>query len=122
MINKTAIFEYVKEEFGTEPEYLWAKFPDYAVLRHKHNLKWYAAIMTIPKQKIGLSEQGVIDILNIKCEPMLIDSLLKTKGYFPAYHMNKKHWISIALDGSVENKYIFHLLDSSFEITKSTKK
>lgn len=118
MISKSDIFDYAKTELETEPAYLWVKFPEYAVLRHNSNSKWYAIVMTISKEKLGLPEKDMIDILIVKSEPILIDSLLNTEGYFPAYHMNKKHWIGIALDGSVERKRVFHLLDSSFEMTK----
>ena len=56
MINRKTIFEYVKEKYNTEPEYLWAKYPNYAVLRHKENQKWYAIIMDIEKEKNRITE------------------------------------------------------------------
>lgn len=113
------ILEYAENKYGTLPEYLWDKFPTYAILRHKDNLKWYAAILNIPKSKLGFIEEDKVDILNVKLEPSLVDFLPDGKGYFPAYHMNKKNWISIILDRTVSYDEIFKLLDLSFNITKN---
>ena len=67
-MKREEIFQYVKEQYGTEPEYLWKKDPDSAVLRHK-NGKWYAIIMAVEKKILGLEEDGNIDILDVKCDP-----------------------------------------------------
>lgn len=115
---RNKIFKYVKEKFGTEPEYLWAKFPNYAVLRNPSSSKWYAIIMDIKKQTLGLKGEEFVDILNVKCDPLMIGSLLDTEGYLPAYHMNKNNWVTILLDGSVPEKQIFSLIDLSYEMTQ----
>ena len=120
-INREEIFKYVKDKFSTLPEYLWQKFPDYAVLRHNHNSKWYGIVMNVPKHKIGIEGNEKIDILDIKCDFLMIGSLLQKKGFFPAYHMNKEHWITIILDGSVSKEETFNLLDLSFNLTKKQK-
>ena len=117
-INREEIFEYVKDKFSTVPEYLWLKFPRYAILRHNENSKWYAAIMNVSKHKLGIGGNEEIDILDIKCDPLMIGSLLEKKGFLPAYHMNKEHWITIILDGGVSKEEIFNLLDLSFDLTK----
>ena len=117
-INREEIFEYVKDKFSTVPEYLWQKFPRYAVLRHNDNTKWYAAVMNVSKHKLGIGGNEEIDILDIKCDPLMIGSLLEKKGFLPAYHMNKEHWITIILDGGVSKEEIFNLLDLSFDLTK----
>lgn len=121
-MDRQAIFDYVNKAYRTTPEYLWAKYPEYAVLRHTDNKKWYAAIMNISKDKLGFDSTANIDIMNIKCEPEMIGSLQMTKGIFPAYHMNKGHWISVALDGSVDEDMIYHLLDMSFDLTGIKRK
>lgn len=118
---RNLILDHTKERFKTEPEYPWFKFPNYAVLRHRDNLKWYGVIINIPKQKLGLEADGIVDIINVKCDPMLIGSLLMNQSYLPAYHMNKEHWISILLDGSVPVDEIFHFLNLSFNMTKKEK-
>lgn len=120
--HRDRILQYAEKKYGTFPEYLWDKFPSYAILRHKDNKKWYAAVLNISKDKLGLVKEDKIDILNIKLEPALVDFLVDNKSYFPGYHMNKKNWITIILDGSVSDEEIFKLLDLSFNITKSKSK
>ena len=68
-MKREDIFKYVKRQYRTIPEYLWEKSPDNAVLRHK-NRKWYAVLMSIKKSKLGLEEDGMADIMNVKCEPI----------------------------------------------------
>lgn len=114
---RSEIFEYVKETFGTTPEYLWQKTPDTAVLRHSENNKWYANIMDIPKRKLGIDSDEIADIINVKCDPILISSLLNNKWYFPAYHMNKTYWISILLDKTVDLEEVISLINFSYELT-----
>ncbi|MDE7310934.1 MAG: MmcQ/YjbR family DNA-binding protein [Eubacterium sp.] len=88
--------------------------PGYAVLRHGDTRKWYALIMDVPKGRLGLSGNGSIDILNVKCDPVLSGSLRMEKGFLPAYHMHRENWITILLDGTVEKEKIFPLLEMSF--------
>lgn len=120
-MNREKIFQYAGEYFGTEPEYLWSKYPDYAVLRRKDNSKWYAVVMNISKSKLGLPEIDVVDVINVKCDPLMMDLYFQQYGFFPAYHMNKSHWISIILDGSVSDEDIFNLLNVSYEMTGRKK-
>ncbi len=116
------ILRYVKEKYGTEPEYLWLKDPDSGVLRHSDNNKWYGILMKVPKNKLGSDDDKVIDILNVKCNPDFIISGLMPNGFRPAYHMNKKHWVTVPLDGSVELSTIYPFIAMSFELTASKKK
>ena len=99
------IFEYVNKQYGSIPEYLWRSSPESAILRHK-NGKWYAAIMRVEKSKLGLKEDGEVEIINVKCEPDMVDLLTQTYGFLPGYHMNKKYWITMLLDGSVSEAKI----------------
>lgn len=119
---KNDIFQYAEKTFKTKPEYLWANDPESAILRHNDNTKWYALIMTVAKSKLGLKSDEKIDVLSVKCDPLLIGSLLHNKGYFPAYHMNKQHWITISLDGSVPKEEIINLLHMSFDMTKKKRR
>lgn len=119
MVSRADILKYVEENYKTKPEHLWEKYPSYEVLRHRGNRKWYAIIMDIPQKKVGLEGEETIDILDVKCEPDMIVSLSSQKGFFPAYHMNKKHWITIILDGTVADHEIYNLIDMSYEMTKT---
>ncbi|MCD8354897.1 MAG: MmcQ/YjbR family DNA-binding protein [Clostridiales bacterium] len=121
-MDRQAIFQYVKQQYGTEPEYLWMKYPSYAVLRRQDNQKWYGIVMDVPREKLGLPGTDVVDILDVKCEPMLADLLRQSPGFFPGYHMNKKTWLSILLDGTVSDERIFDLLDASFQATANKRK
>ena len=85
-----------------------------------NNKKWFAVIMEIPKSKIGLNDDGLVNVVNLKCDPLLVGSLRSEPGIFPAYHMNKDKWLSVALDGSADDEQIKMLLDMSFELTAVT--
>ena len=93
-MKREEIFEYVKKQYGTIPEYLWKSSPENAILRHK-NGKWYAAILRVEKSKLGLEEEGMVDVINVKCEPDMVGLLTQTYGFLPGYHMNKKYWITM---------------------------
>ena len=88
------------------------------MFRHRHNRKWFAIIMDIPREKLGLPGDGIISVVNVKCDPRLIGSFREEPGIFPAYHMNKAHWLTVALDGSAEEEKLRFLLDMSYELTK----
>lgn len=118
---RESVFKYAADKYKTNPEYLWASYPEYAVLRHLDNKKWYAVVMNVQKEKLGLSGKDYIDILDIKVDPVMGGSLLAEKGFLPAYHMHKGNWITVLLDGSVNDDMIFFLLDTSFDLTASKK-
>ena len=107
------IFKYVQKQYGTVPEYLWSTSPDSAVLRHK-NGKWYAVIMTVEKSKLGLEGKESVDSMDVKCDPDMTNLIIQTHGFLPGYHMNKQHWITILLDGSVSKAKILDFLDMSY--------
>ena len=119
-MKREEIFEYVKEQYGTVPEYLWNSSPESAILRHK-NGKWYAAILRVEKSKLGLKEEGTVDIINVKCEPDMVGLLTQTYGFLPGYHMNKKYWITMLLDGSVSEAKILDFLDMSYDLIDGKK-
>lgn len=121
-MDRKTIFDYAHKVYKSTPEYLWTKYPNYAVLRHGHNNKWYAIIMNVSKDKLGLDGTEQVDIMNVKCESEMIGSLRMTKGIFAGYHMNKGNWISVLLDGSVDESMIYNLLDMSFGLTKDKTK
>ena len=118
-MKKEEIFEYVQKQYGTMPEYLWSNLSDSAVLRHK-NGKWYAVIMTVEKSKLGLEENDLVDIMDVKCDPEMTSMIIQTYGLLPGYHMNKKHWITILLDGSVSEAKTLDFLDMSYDLIDGT--
>ena len=116
-LNKQALQKYILDVYGVTPDFPWESNPTFAVYRHTNNRKWFALVMDIPSSRLGLKEDGMIDVVNLKCDPVLIGSLRMEKGIFPAYHMSKDKWISVALDGSVDDEQIKMLLDMSYELT-----
>ena len=112
------IIDYINNKYGDELEFLWEKSPKNAVVRRKSTKKWYAAILTISKRKIGLNSYELVEIINLHNSQEEIEKLIDNKKYFPAYHMNKKHWCTICLDGTVELKEIYKLIDISYELAK----
>lgn len=117
------VLQYIQETYGTAPEFLWTKTPNNAVFRHQSNAKWFAALLLdLPKEKLGVPDRGeTVDILDLKCDSKLIGSLLDGRHYFPGYHMNKEHWITVLLDGSAPMDEVFGLIDLSYTVTQAKK-
>ena len=119
-MDRKDVFEYVKKQYGTVPEYLWKESPESAVLRHK-NGKWYAVLMQVKKSKLELEGEGTVDIINVKCEPDMVGLLTQTYGFLSGYHMNKKYWITMLLDGRVSEAKILDFLDLSYDLIDQKK-
>ena len=102
-MNRQEVIKYIEDTFGVEGERLWTSFPNYLVFRNKRNKKWFALVADVDKSKLSSEGEGRVDVINLKCDEVLIGSLLHNKGYFPAYHMSKKSWITVLLDGSVSD-------------------
>ncbi len=117
---RDAVLTLAMERYCTVPEYPFAKFPGFAVLRHP-NQRWYGVIMALPCGKLGLSGDGMVDALNVKCDPRLCGSLRLQPGILPAYHMNKESWNTIVLDGTVDMEQIGILLDISYDQIETRK-
>lgn len=119
-MTREELFQWVKLEYGTEPEYPWKDLN--AVLRRADNDKWYGVILSVAGRKLGLEDDNTIDVINLKSDPMLIGSLRGQKGYFPAYHMNKEKWISVLLGDAGLDEPIKNLLALSYELTAPKEK
>lgn len=120
--NKYFIFDqsnrinkYIKDKYNNEPEFLWNKFPGYAVYRNEKNKKWYGIIMNLDMSKLN-NGTGETEIINIKLDENKIKKLLKQKGFYEAYHMSKKDWISIILNDTLKDDEIISLLNESYEL------
>ncbi len=113
------VIEYVRQKYNDELEFLWEKFSNNAIWRNKSNNKWYGALLVVGKSKIGIKEEGTIEIIDLLLEPERIEKIVDHEKYFPGYHMNKKHWITIKLDGSVDINEIYELIDNSYNLSKN---
>jgi len=116
-MRRNELEAFIMETYNAEADYPWRKSPNHAVFRHCSNRKWFALIMDVPKNKLGLPEEGLLDVVNLKCDPILIGSLREEPGFLPAYHMSKDNWITVALDGSASDDKIKMLLDMSYQAT-----
>ena len=114
-MKREEIYEYVKKQYGTVPEYLWKESPESAVLRHK-NGKWYAVLMQVEKSRLGLEGDTEVDIIDVKCNPDMVGLLTQTYGFLPGYHMNKKYWISVYFNQAVPDEKIKELVRKSYDI------
>ena len=105
----------VLEKYGNQLEYLWKKSPDTAVLRHEGNQKWYAVLMRIPWNKLEKGREGLVEAVNLKHDQ--VADLLSKKGIYPAFHMNKRYWLSLALDDSLQDEEVIELIERSWNLT-----
>ena len=112
------IINYINNKYGDKLEFLWEKSPKNAVVRRKSSNKWYAVILTVSKRKLNLDSDEIIEVINLHNTVEEIKKLIDNKKYFPAYHMNKKYWCTICLDGTVELKEIYKLIDISYELAE----
>ena len=112
ILNK--VVEYVQTKYQAKIDFPWYKYPDYFVIRNKNN-KWFGLVMKVPYKKFNLNKEDLVDVLNVKIHYHgLYDMVVDNKTIFPGYHMAKHKWISILLDGSVDIKKIFKLIDESY--------
>lgn len=116
-MTRSDFLEFVEEEFNIKPDKPFEDDFDTMVLRHKDNKKWFGIVMKISKNKLVGEDKRKVDVLNIKCLPLLRQSLLKNKGIYVAYHMNKIHWISVILE-EITLQELRPLVEMSFDLTK----
>lgn len=117
-----AVIEYVKNTYGSDIEFLWEKSPDSAVFRRSDNKKWYGIIMTVLFKRLGVDSDEEAEVVNLKASPENIDRIIDSKSVFPAYHMNKKNWFTVVLDGSISDSEIFSFIDDSYFIVAGKSK
>ena len=106
------IMALVQEKYGNQLEYLWEKSPDTAVLRHEDNQKWYAILMRIPWDRLDKGRDGLVESVNLKHDQ--VADLLSLMGIYPAFHMNKRYWISLPLDDTLTDEKVLELFDRSW--------
>ena len=116
-MNRSELEKVISDNYVCTSDFPWMQYPNFRVFRHPNNKKWFAVIMDIQKNKIGLPSDDIISVVNLKIDPIMVGSLLRENGFYPAYHMTKSSWISVVLDGSADDEKIKMLLDISFEAT-----
>lgn len=117
-MDRKEVLLHIKNKYGVEPDYPWMRSPNYAILRHIDSLKWFGAIVDITEDKLGIKSNKIVDALLLKCDRIIKGSIIDNNTIFPAYHMNKEHWITVHLANSTEQDKVFNLIDLSFNLTK----
>ena len=116
-MTKQSFLEYCLDTYGTSADYPFEEDFETAVLRHESNRKWYALVMTISRRKLGIDSDEIIDVVNLKLPTEMFGSFGVSDGVYPAYHMNKLHWISVILPDAPDDIVQF-LVNASFEATR----
>ena len=109
----------IKEKYHIHPEFLWEKFPNYGIFRNEKSDKWFAIIMNLNRSKFRKEEEGIVEVLNVKLEDK-VEENIKRKGIYPAYHSNKKNWISIILDDTLTDEEVMNLISISYDLSDIT--
>lgn len=120
-MQKQEYLDYCHRTYGTLPDYPFEDLHETAVLRHGDNRKWYAIVMRVSRRKFGFESDEVIDVVNLKLPLEMFGSFGTGDGVYPAYHMNKLHWVSVLLSDAPEDVVSF-LTNVSFEATKASRK
>ena len=120
-MTKQEFLEYCFNTYGTAADYPFDEDFETAVLRHASNRKWYALSMKVSRRKFGFENDEVIDVVNLKLPTEMFGSFGAADGVYPAYHMNKLHWISVLLPDAPDDVLRF-LVNVSFEATKDKRK
>ena len=120
-MTKQQFLSYCLNTYGTSPDYPFDEDFETAVLRHIDNRKWYAIVMRVSWRKFGFDGDEVIDVVNLKLPTERFGSFDAADGVYPAYHMNKLHWISVLLPDAPEDVVQF-LTNVSFEATRAKPK
>ena len=113
------LMNYISQRFQGRIEYLWERSPESGTIRHRDTLKWYGVFMAIDWKKLDAGKSGNIEVLNVKTNQAA--DLTHEKGIYPAFHMNKKYWVSIPLDNTLADEELFSLVDRSWQLTKKGK-
>lgn len=121
-MNRYQLENLLTEHYGVEGESPWAEYPSYSVFRHKDNRKWFAVIMNIPRCKLEPGAEERVDVVNLKSPPKESLLLRERPGIYPAYHMHKGLWITVTLDGRVEDGLLKNLVETSFWLTGNPKR
>lgn len=110
------ITSYIDSAYGDKWEFLWQKSPENAIVRRKDNQKWYAVFLKVAAGKLGLDGNEIIEVLNVRIKPDIMEKICDGITYFPGYHMNKHHWLSINLNKSAADEGLYRFIDESWKL------
>ena len=111
------IINYINNKYHDNIEYLWESTPDSGIFRNKKNKKWYAAILSVKEDRVGGKTDKVIMVIDLMYNKGETFDVVDNKSIYPGYHMNKNSWITIKLDGSCDNEFIYKYIDLSYDLS-----
>ena len=109
---------WIKNHFGAEPDYPWPDDAPYSFVFRCPNEKWFALVMKIKYRQLGLTGDEAVWVVNMKAEQDTIPTLIDRKSIFPAWHMNKKHWITVLLTAATDFEKLCELTQKSYELVE----
>ena len=116
--GREILMSFCRERFGTVPETPWEEYPDFYTFKTEKSKKWYALFMRVPYRSLHVDRDGFADVVNIKLPPEKITSLVDGDVYLPAYHMNKKYWMTVLLDGKADIGKVKELIEESYSLAE----
>ena len=113
------VIDYCNNKYGENNVNPFKKHPDILAFVNEKN-KWYALLSDVEYNKLNKNTDITtkVKILNVKYPTDRILEIIDNKNIFPAYHMNKKHWISIVIDKNIKLETIKELIDISYSLVK----
>ena len=119
MIARQRVLELALNLPGASTDMPFEDDFDSTVLRHGPGGKWFGLLMRVRRYRVGWTGDALTQILNLKCDPLVSYALRQQyPDILPAYHMNKTHWISVRLEGSLPEEVLQMLLEMSYQLTK----
>ena len=115
------VINYIKEKYNDDLEFLWEKSPTSSIWRNKENKKWYGILMVTKEKKLDIDSPNLIEIIDLRYSKESIEKIIDNKKIYPGFHMNKKSWITIKLDNSVDTNFIYKLIDNSYNLAQKLK-
>ncbi len=74
-------------------------------------------VFKVMGKMFALADIELFESINLKCDPEVGVRLREEYvGVQPGYHMNKKHWITVMMDGSIPDKQVKGWIDDSYEL------
>jgi len=126
--------DFVLSNFGgVVKDNPWDKEPDFTVFRHVDNRKWLALRFYATREQLlrlksndpillSYAENEIINIINIKIDPEMIRDVVLQPGFLPAFHMSRRHWITILLDKDIELAKVAPLIAMSYDLTMKKRR
>ena len=114
---KEKYVDFLHSYFNAPGDNPWAEEPyDTSTVYRCPNNKWFALIMQIKFKNLGFESDEPVWAVNLKVEN--VEAITDRKSIFPAYHMNKKYWITVLLTAVTDFEKLCELTKKSFALVQ----